>query len=897
MRLPFLLAAFCASAATADNAVPYTTFTLDNGLTLIVHEDHKAPIVCVNVWYHVGSKNERTGRTGLAHLFEHLMFNGSGHFNDDYFKAAEKVGATELNGTTSRDRTNYFQNAPKDALDYFLWLESDRMGFTLDVLDQARLDEQRGVVMNEKRQGDNQPYSIAQRLVTENIWPQGHPYSWPVIGSMEDIEAATLDDAKAWFKEFYGAANATLVVAGDVVPQEVYEKVRRAFGNLPPGPPVARQKQWIAKRSGTHRQYAEDRVPHARLYQAWNVPPYGTRDGTHLEMLATLLADGQNSRLYARLVRNERIATTVWAYAYLCEIAGSFHIGATAAPGVSPATLEAAINEELARLLADGPDQQELTRIKAKADADFIRSLERIGGFGGKSDMLAMNSVFLGNPDYYQTRQQDIQDATAADLKTVANAWLSDGSYVLEIHPVPDHSVTGEDVDRNALPVPDIQPTVTFPTVQRAQLKNGLKLLLAQRTGVPLVKMTLQADAGFMRDPEGQSGTAKLTMSLLNDGTPRLDAQAFEDALTLLGASVSAGCALETSTLSLSALKKNLDASLALYAELIREPAFAETDFQRRKEQSLAAIRREMREPSTLAMRVLPELLYGKSHPYARPLTGSGTEDGIGQLTRDTCAEFYRRWVHPGNATLIIVGDVTLEELQPKLEAALADWTGTGTTAPPIPTAPATGPTVVIIDRPDSIQSAIVAGNLTPPRGTLDVLACSVMNQALGGTFTSRINMNLREDKNWTYNARTTIYPARGQQPFYASVQVQTDKTADALAELLRELQDISAARPLSETEFETNRRNQTLTLPGRWETIDNVAASLCDLITFNRPDDYFQTLPQRYATLTRDEAAATAGKVITPGALTWVIVGDRAKIEPAIRALNPGTIIIAPPQ
>jgi len=870
---------------------------LDNGLTLLVHEDRKAPIVCVNVWYHVGSKNERPGRTGLAHLFEHLMFNGSGNFNDDYFKASEKVGATELNGTTSRDRTNYFQNAPKDALDFLLWLESDRMGFTLDVLDQARLDEQRGVVQNEKRQRDNQPYTIAHRLTTESIWPQGHPYAWQVIGSMEDLDAATLDDAKSWFKDFYGAANATLVVAGDVAAQEVYEKVRLAFGNIPPGPPVTRQAQWIAKRSGTHRQRTEDRVPHARLYQAWNIPPYGTRDGTHLEMLAWLLADGQNARLYSRLVRDARLATEVWAYASLGEIAGSFHVGATAAPGVELAAVEAAIDEELARLLNDGPDPQELTRVKAKADANFIRSLERIGGFGGKSDMLAMNSVFLGNPDYYQVRQQDIQDAAPGQLKAVANAWLADGKHVLELRPFPDYRVTGKDVDRSALPVPDIQPAVTFPAVQRAQLKNGLPVILAQRAGVPLVKMTLLADAGAMRDPDGLSGLAKLTVSLLNDGTARRDAQAFEEALTLLGASVSAGCALETCTLTLSALTKNLDAALALYTELIREPAFTEADFQRRKEQGLAAVRREMREPATLALRMFLGLLYGKNHPYARPLTGSGTEGDIARLTRDDCAGFYSRWVHPGNATLVVVGDITLDAILPKLDNALADWKRTGVTAPPAPPAPAAAPAVVIIDRPGSIQSAIVVGNLTPPRDTLDVLACSVLNQALGGTFTSRINMNLREDKNWTYGARSTLHAVRGPQPFYVSVQVQADKTADTLAELSRELQDMAAARPISEAEFETARKNQTLKLFGRWETLDSLEASLCDLITFNRPDDHFQTLPERYAQLTRGDVIAAARAILTPDALTWVIVGDREKIEDSIRALNLGAVIIAPPQ
>ena len=276
-----VLAAPAARPPTNVIEIPYTKHVLSNGLTLIVHEDHKAPIVAVNVWYHVGSKNEKLGKTGFAHLFEHLMFNGSEHFDDDYFKALEKVGATDLNGTTSEDRTNYFEDAPKDALDFLLWMESDRMGYMIKAITQAKLDEQRGVVQNEKRQGENQPYAISHELITHNTWPTGHPYSWTVIGSMEDLNAAKLGDVHEWFKTYYGAANATLVVAGDVKPEEVLAKVKQSFGNIPSGPPVARHATWVAKRTGTHRMNAQDRVPQARLYKVWNIPQYGTTAGNY----------------------------------------------------------------------------------------------------------------------------------------------------------------------------------------------------------------------------------------------------------------------------------------------------------------------------------------------------------------------------------------------------------------------------------------------------------------------------------------------------------------------------------------------------------------------------------------------------------------------------------------
>ena len=443
-----LAACAWAKSAAPEIEIPYTQFVLDNGLTLLVHEDHKAPIVAVNTWYHVGSKNEKPGKTGFAHLFEHLMFNGSEHFNDDFFKATEKVGATDMNGTTSEDRTNYFENVPKDALDYALWLESDRMGYMLGAITQARLDEQRGVVQNEKRQYENQPYAIAHQLITKSIWPAGHPYSWQVIGSMEDLNAASLDDVKEWFKTYYGAANATLVIAGDITPQEALEKVKKHFGNVPPGPPVSRYSAWIAKRTGTMRQRVQDRVPQARLYMVWNIPNYGTADGNRLSLVSSVLADGKTSRLYKRLVYDERIATDVSAYADLSEIAGTFNITVTAAPGVELPRIEQAVNEELARFLKDGPTSRELRRVKTQAEAEFIRGIERIGGFGGKSDQLAMNSVFTGDPAYYKVLLREVRGATARQLRDAARAWLSDGLYVLELTPFPKVAASGEDVDQ-----------------------------------------------------------------------------------------------------------------------------------------------------------------------------------------------------------------------------------------------------------------------------------------------------------------------------------------------------------------------------------------------------------------------------------------------------------------
>jgi zinc protease len=875
-----------------ESEIPYTRFVLGNGLTLLVHEDRKAPIVAVNTWYHVGSKNEKPGKTGFAHLFEHLMFNGSEHFNDDFFKATEKVGATDMNGTTSEDRTNYFENAPKEALDYLLWLESDRMGCMVGAITQARLDEQRGVVQNEKRQHENQPYAIAYQLMTKSIWPAGHPYSWPVIGSMEDLNAATLDDVREWFKTYYGAANATLVVAGDVTPQEALEKVARAFGNVPPGPPVARYAVWIAKRTGTMRQRVQDRVPQARLYKVWNIPNYGTTDGNLLDLVSGVLADGKSSRLYKRLVYDERIATDVNAYADLREIAGTFHITVTAAADIDLARVEKAVDEELARFLKDGPAARELKRVKTQVEAGFIRGIERIGGFGGKSDQLAMNSVFLGNPDYHKTRLREVREATARQLRDAARTWLSDGQYVLELTPFPKVAASGADVDRSTLPVPAIKPVVRFPEIRRGTLSNGLKVVLAERPSVPIVQLNLLADAGFSADSLASPGTARLAMDMLAEGTRRRTALAISEELAQLGANLNVACSLDTCTVALNALRRNLDASLNLYADVILNPAFPEEDFKRRQEQRLAAIQREKSEPVTMGLRVMPQILYGPKHAYGNPLTGSGTEASVARLTAADMARFHGAWFRPNNATLVVVGDITLAEILPKLERLFGAWPraevpGKNIGAVPLPERT----TVTLIDRPGSIQSVIFVGNVAPPKADPDELAIEAMNLVLGGNFTSRINMNLREDKHWTYGARTSLVAACGPRPFWASVQVQADKTRETMRELDSELRGILGARPVTQEEFARTVNNQSLKLPGSWETIASVAGALSEAVCFGLPDDYYQTLPAQLAALTRDKLDAAARKVVQAGRLSWVVVGDRAKIEAGISELGFGEI------
>ena len=871
--------------------IPYTTYTLENGLTLIVHEDHKAPIVAVNVWYHVGSKNEKPGKTGFAHLFEHLMFNGSENFNDDYFKVLERIGATELNGTTNEDRTNYFQNVPVTALDTVLWMESDRMGHLLGAVDQARLDEQRGVVQNEKRQGENEPYGLVDELLQTASFPKGHPYNWTVIGSMEDLGAASLDDVKEWFKTYYGPSNAVLVVAGDVTAENVKARVEKFFGDIPPGPPVARHRTWIAERTGSHRQLLEDRVPQARVYKAWNTAAWGSPDDAYLDLLSSILASGKSSRLYKRLVYDDQIATDVSATQESREIASVYVVDATARPGTDLATVEKAVDEELARLLRDGPTADELQRAKMEMLSGFLRGAERIGGFGGKSDVLARSAVFGGSPDAYRHALARVKAATPTEVQAAARRWLSDGVYVLEVHPFPELAAASGGADRSRVPDTGTPPAGKLPSFARTTLPNGLRVIVAERHDVPAVRFNLLVDAGYATDALARPGTAKLAGSMLDEGTKTRTALQISDEARSLGAQLGTYSNLDTTTVTLSALEANLDASLDLFADVVRQPSFPDEELQRLKKLQLAAIEQESVQPVGMALRVLPRLIYGEGHAYALPLTGSGFRSTVEKLTRTDVQKWHATWFKPGNATLVVVGDTTLAAIRPKLERAFSGWAGG--TVPKKNIAPVEArsqPAVYILDRPGSIQSVVLAGHAAPPRANPDEIPQEVMTAVLGGQFTSRVNMNLREDKHWSYGAFAFFMQTRGPRPFLAYAPVQTDKTRESVAELLKELTDIKTDRPVTADELAFAQNGLTLTLPGQWETADAVAGSIGDIVRFGFDDAYFDGYAAKVRAVTLADVAR-ATKVIRPDRLAWVIAGDRAKIEAGLKELGLGDV------
>jgi len=878
------------SAPKTEIDIPYERFVLDNGLTVIVHEDHKAPIVAINTWYHVGSKNEKPGKTGFAHLFEHLMFGGSEHAPGRYIDGMERIGATDLNGTTNPDRTNYFENVPTSAVDFTLWMESDRMGHLLGALDQKTLDLQRGVVQNEKRQGENQPYGVTRQLLTQNTYPAGHPYSWTTIGDMADLDAASMKDVQEWFKTYYGPSNVVLVLAGDIDAKTAREKVEKYFGDIPSGPPVAHQQVWVAKMTGTHRQVVQDRVPQARIYKVWNISEYGSTEGDYLDLVSDCLSSGKSSRFYKRLVYEDQIATDAVAFTDLKEIGGQFYVRATARPGQSIAQVEKEVDEELARFLKNGPTPEEMQRVKAQYQANFVRGIERIGGFGGKSDRLAQSQVFRGSPDAYKISLKRVQEATAEDLRAAAQRWLSDGVYILEVNSFPDYKTASAGADRSKAPDTGTPPELKLPKLQRATLSNGLRVILAERHEVPLVNFTLAADAGFASDASATPGTANLAMQVLTDGTRTRNALQISDELETLGATLRGSSNLDLSFVSLSALTSKLDPSLDLFADVVLHPSYPETEVNREQKLVLAGIDREQNTPATLALRVLPALLYGPGHPYGNPLTGSGTKESVGKLTREDLVKFHDTWLRPNNSTLIVVGDTTLKDVTPKLEKLFAGWKSGSVPAKDVKAVPvASKSAVYLIDKPGALQSVIIAGVVAPPRGNPQEIAIEAMNNSLGGMFGARLNMNLREDKHWSYGARTVLRDARSQRPFYAVAPVQTDKTKEALVEMNKEFRGIVGDHPVSADELAKIQANETLKLPGSRETLDALGQSIVDLVQFGLPDDYYDTYAGKVRALKTSDVNQAAKEVVRPDNLTWIVVGDRAKIESGVRELNLG--------
>jgi predicted Zn-dependent peptidase len=917
--MPLALAADSSAPTQQIPELAYSRFILPNGLTVVVHEDHKAPVVAVSVWYHVGSSYEPAHKTGFAHLFEHLMFQGSENHKDEYFKPFELAGATDQNGTTWLDRTNYFETVPTTALDMALWMESDRMGHLLGAIGQPQLDEQRGVVQNEKRQDENQPYGRASEMVQAEAFPANHPYHHDTIGSMKDLNEASLGDVKQWFRDYYGAANTVVVLSGDITPAIAKEKMLKYFGDIAAGPQVPRPQSWVAARTASTHGTMTDNVAQTRIYREWNVPGRGSHDENLLELAAAVLGGSKTSRLYQRLVYQDKLADDVSVDVEQHVLASMFELQVDVKKGVDPKKVDAAIADEWQKFLKDGPTADELARVKTETRASFVRGLEKVNT---QASILAQGQLYHGDPGAYLKDFNELMAATPASVKAVANQWIAKGDYTLTVvpgkvdaadmatmagraaapgAPAPalsprgDYKTVTSDVDRSkGVPAVSTFPDLSFPTLQRGKLDNGIEVVLAERHAVPAVQMQMLFDAGYAADQGRKLGTSSFTMSMLDEGTTKLDSVEIAKRKQRLGALIASGCGLDYCNASLNALDDQLKPSLDLFADIVRNPAFRETDISRLRGQWLAGIAQEKTQPIGIALRTLPPLLYGKGHAYAIPFTGSGTEASIKSLTADDMRRFMADYVRPDNVKILVAGDTTLEKIIPQLNAVFGDWKAAASKVPTKNIGKVAAPghaRVYLIDRPGAQQSLILAGSLAPSTKAANNLEIQTMNGAFGGAFTSRLNMNLREDKHWAYGAFSFLQNAIGQRPFLLYAPVQTDKTGPSVAEMLKEARAVIGDKPLTDQEISKIKVGDVRSMPGEYQTTSAVMGAMQSIALYDRPDDYVQTLKSRIEAQSDASVEAAAKQLIHPDQLTWVIVGDLKKIEAPVRALKLGDV------
>ncbi|WP_447758585.1 M16 family metallopeptidase [Sphingopyxis fribergensis] len=906
--------------------IPYEAFTLDNGLRVIVHEDRKAPVVAVSVWYRVGSKHEPKGKTGFAHLFEHLMFNGSENSPGDFFEPLQQVGATDSNGTTNVDRTNYFETVPTGALDRALFLESDRMGHLLGAVTQEKLDNQRGVVQNEKRQGDNNPYGLLRYEIFENLFPTGHPYHHSTIGSMGDLNSASLADVKKWFTDNYGPNNAVLVLAGDVDVATAKAKVQEWFGDIPRGPEVKAPVTSVPSLPAPLAKEVKDLVPTTRIYRMWAIPGLNDPEAVPLQMAMSVLGGLSSSRLDNALVRKDPIAVSVSAGAQPFEDAGILLVQADVKPGVEPAVVAKRLDEEIASFLASGPTADELQRTAASYLAGTISGLESVGGFGGKAVTLAEGALYSNNPAYYKVELDRMAKATPEQVKAVAQKWLSRPAFSLTYTPGerteggenrggavtggkvtapiqpdrywnealgdvgPDTGGASSFADRSQLPAVADLTALDFPAIERTKLKNGVEVVFARRTTVPTVNVAVSFDAGYAADPHSALGTQSLMLSLMDEGTTSLDSIAFAEAKERLGAQIDASANADETVFSLFALKPNLGASLGLLADYIRNPAFDGKELERVRAQQLNRLQAELNNPNAIASRVLMPVLYGADHPYGIPPSGLGDAKAVTAVTRDQLAAFHATWIRPDNARVFVVGDTTLAEVKKQLDATLGQWKAPAT-AKPVKhfdiAIPAPKPRILLFDRPKSPQSVILAGKVLDAKGgdKLEILRSA--NDIFGGNFLSRFNTNLRETKGWSYGVRSRISGDQDRLTWVAAAPVQADRTGDSIKELQSDLKSFLGDKGVTKDELERTINGSVRELPGSFETSGDVLGGLRQIVKFGRPDNYYETLPATYEAMTAPEIDAAARKALSTGDLVYVIVGDAAVVKPQLDGLG----------
>lgn len=925
--------------------IPHEEFKLDNGLTVLVHEDRKAPIVAVSIWYDVGSKHEPKGKTGYAHLFEHIMFNGSENAPGDYFKYTSEIGATGLNGTTWLDRTNYFQNVPTSALESALFLESDRMGHLLNAISQEKLDNQIGVVSNEKRQGDNQPYGLVNYEQIKLLFPEGHPYAHSTIGSLEDLKAASLDDMKQWFIDNYGPNNAILVLAGDINAKEAKPLVEKWFGDIKAGKQAKKFDLPIPTLDAPVKKIMKDKVPTTRIIRSWIVPGLNDPDFTAVDVGATALGGLASSRLDNILVREEGLAVSVSANVLPFMHGSFFQMSADLKPGADADMLAKRLDEIMAEFIAEGPTADEVQRVATREASNRINGLEQIGGFSGKAVALAQGKLFAGDSNYYKkelerlaaTKPEDVKAAFQKWLtRPVVEIWVEPGEREAYVEPgqetaastaqissntgqnasaftanfeafsidaptikAANYSVDADNVvslqplskaDRSKFPGAGDPVPLDLPTVEEATLDNGIKVFFAKRDAVPTVRVAVSFDAGYAADPRDQTGLTNMMSRLMQEGTTSLTSNELAEAQERLGANINITSSLDRTTASVTAMNVNLGGSLDLLADVIKNPSFNDKDLERVRVQTLNRIKAEEGQPQALAFRTLPPLIYGDAHPYGTPLTGSGYTQTVSAIGRDDIGNFHKSWIHPQKAEIFVVGDTDMASIKQELNARFGNWKPTATAAPAKnfdAQLPEQSAKILLIDKPNAPQSLIISGQVLGLTGKDDQFDLRAGNEVYGGSFLSRINFDLRETKGWSYGVRSLVIGTEDKAPYMILAPVQTDQTGPSVQVLLDQLADFNGENGVNAEELDRVVKNNTLSLPGRFETSAAVLNQMQEDRLNDRSFTYAETLADRYNTLTATQMNDAVRKNVDAEKFTWLIVGDVAKIKPQLEKVG----------
>lgn len=865
----------------------FDTCVLDNGLTLIVHENRTSPQVALNLWYRVGSKDEGPGQTGFAHLFEHLMFGGSRNLPGSFLNHLIEAGATDLNGTTSHDRTNYYATVPTAALDFVLFAESDRMGCFIDTVSQATLDLQRNVVLNEKRQTESVPYGGIHERQLRATYPQGHPYAHTVLGAEEDLLNARLEDVHAWFRRYYTPSNAVLTLAGDIDMATAKAKVELYFGWIASGPPLSRPAIQVPPIVPGTREVLEDRVAHGCVRLIWNIPPYGNAHHTRLGLLADLLANGLSSRLHQRLVVQRPLAVETSADISSGMLASQFIVTAIARPEVSLADLEQAIQDEIGLLVTQGIAVDDLQRVKMAQWAGFLNQHETMAAI---AELFSSSQVLLGRPDGFHQVLAQRGSATAESIRATALQWLNEQCYTLWV--VPFTCNVAERQGMALRPVPAIRRDAwSAPSleVHRKRLNNGLQVLLNPRAGLPVVNLLLRVDAGAAVEPAARAGLARLTRRLmLEGGAGARDGEALTAAFQQIGASISLGGNQDCSWIRLRTLRSNLAEAVDLLGDLLLHPRLPEAVFERIRASMLDELAQEATSAPALVQRLAPGLLYPEGHPYARPAFNQCTQASLQAVRVAEVQDFYQRYIGPERTSLVVTGDVSLAEVLDCIQPRFAQWHPCRSPQRPIPCEFSPRPGLFVVDRPGAVQATLFAGSLIQI-ALAEFAPFAVLNEILGNGFGSRLNMRLREENAWTYGVGSLLSDGIGPKLWGVQATVDDARTSDAMLEIRQIYRDVLAQRPFTAQEVEKSRESMLLGLAGMTDCLDRLSGSIEHLLKYRLPDDYWQGYCQQLADLHVDEVQHLARQIVQPEQLTWIVVGDLQRIGAALNALDWG--------